>query len=81
MAFCLCYHQIQVLFKMLYKINDGITLVEKIGSYLTVLEAFIHPDRAIHFAGAALSMFNAAFLLTMAIQLFEMEQYVSENLF
>lgn len=46
-----------------------------------MLGAFIHPDRAIHLAGAALSMFNAAFLLTMAIQLFEMEQYVSENLF
>lgn len=49
MTFCLCYQQTAVLKK-----NDGFTIVEKTGSYLNLLEAFIHPDKAIVLTGAAL---------------------------
>lgn len=51
------------------------------GSYLTVPQALIHPDRVIHLAEAAADFVQCCFLLTMAIQLFETDQYVSENFF
>lgn len=85
-AFCLCFQQKQVLFKMLHTINDSVTPVEKKRkekgaisrcsrlSYSQIGQFIEHESPQ--------SMFNVAFFFffTKAIQLFEMEQYVSKNL-
>lgn len=52
MAFCLCYQKIEVLFKMLYKINYGITLNWELPHCAGGFNR-LHPDRAFHLAGTA----------------------------